>query len=148
MIKELQIVTDSSELARLEKESTAAAASSSISSSSPASALFPLYTVKFAFSPLWSHIIYVTFPRELVVFDMQYETTLFSTPLPRGCAKFLDVLPDPDNDFLYCAHIDGKLSIWQRKEYDIKLVSVLVFHLQSSMQLVVMLCFTFSVEWL
>lgn len=115
VIKELQIRTDCSELLRLEKELTAA---SSSSSSSPASALFPLYMVKFAFSPLWRHIIYVIFPRELVVFDLQYETTLFSASLPRSCAKFLDVVPDPDNELLYCAHLDGRVSIWRRKEYD------------------------------
>ncbi|KAL5769027.1 hypothetical protein ACOSQ2_015810 [Xanthoceras sorbifolium] len=110
VIKELQIPTDYTELLKLEKELSAS------SSSSPASALFPLYMVKFAFSPQWRHIIFVTFPRELVVFDLQYETTLFAASLPRGCAKFLDVLPDPDNELLYCAHLDGRLSIWRRKE--------------------------------
>ncbi|PPD69792.1 hypothetical protein GOBAR_DD33332 [Gossypium barbadense] len=53
---------------------------------------------------------------ELVVFDLKYETTLFSAPLPRGCAKFLDVLPDPNQELVYCAHLDGKISIWRRKE--------------------------------
>ncbi|KAK4853158.1 hypothetical protein QYF36_004671 [Acer negundo] len=110
VIKELQIRTDCTELLKLEKDLGAG------SSSSPASALFTLYMVKFAFSPQWKHIIFVTFPRELVVFDLKYETTLFAASLPRGCAKFLDVLPDPDNELLYCAHIDGRLSIWRRKE--------------------------------
>lgn len=112
-IKELRIKTDCTELLRLERE-----LSGGVSTSSPASGLFPLYTVKFTFSPQWRHIIFVTFPRELVVFDLQYETTLFAAALPRGCAKFLDVLADPNNDLLYCAHLDGKLSIWRRKEYD------------------------------
>ncbi|KAJ4708234.1 WD repeat-containing protein 11 [Melia azedarach] len=110
-IKELRIKTDCTELLRLERE-----LSGGVSTSSPASGLFPLYTVKFTFSPQWRHIIFVTFPRELVVFDLQYETTLFAAALPRGCAKFLDVLADPNNDLLYCAHLDGKLSIWRRKE--------------------------------
>jgi hypothetical protein len=69
-----------------------------------------------AFSPQWRNILFVTFPRELVVFDLKYETVLFSAALPRGCGKFLDVLPDPNNELLYCAHLDGKLSIWRRKE--------------------------------
>lgn len=72
--------------------------------------------VRFAFSPHWRHIVFVSFPRELVVFDMKYETALFTTALPRGCGKFLDVLPDPNKDLLYCAHLDGKLSTWRRKE--------------------------------
>ncbi|PON63192.1 Guanine nucleotide-binding protein, beta subunit [Parasponia andersonii] len=113
VIKELQIRTDCAELVKLERD---AANGGGSSSSSPASAVFPLYMVKFAFSPQWRHVLFVTFPKELVVFDLQYETVLFSTALPRGCGKFLDVLPDPNNGFLYCAHLDGKLSTWRRKE--------------------------------
>ena len=60
--------------------------------------------------------MFITFPRELVVFDLRYEASLFSSALPRGCGKFLDVLPDPNNELLYCAHLDGKLSTWRRKE--------------------------------
>ncbi|KAK6248375.1 hypothetical protein QUC31_019940 [Theobroma cacao] len=111
-LKELQIRTDCTELLKLEKD----AAAGGSSSSSPASAVFQLYAVRLAFSPLWKNVIYVTFPRELVVFDLKYETTLFSAALPRGCAKFLDVLPDPNQELVYCAHLDGKLSIWRRKE--------------------------------
>ncbi|XP_038696961.1 WD repeat-containing protein 11 isoform X2 [Tripterygium wilfordii] len=110
VVKEHEIRTDSTELQKLDRDAASA------SSSSPASAVFPLYMVRFAFSPHWRHIIYVTFPRELVVFDLQYETTLFVASLPRGCGKFLDVLPDPNNELLYCAHLDGRLSIWRRKE--------------------------------
>ncbi|KAJ8753225.1 hypothetical protein K2173_017829 [Erythroxylum novogranatense] len=105
-LKEFQIRTDFSELAKLEKDTAPA----------PASTLFPTYSVKFAFSPQWRHILFVTFPRELIVFDLKYETALFSASLPRGCGKFLDVLPDPNNELLHCAHLDGRLSIWQRKE--------------------------------
>lgn len=112
-IKELQIRTDCTEFLKLEKDAVAAGGSSS---SAPASAVFPLYAARLAFSPNWKHVIYVMFPRELVVFDLKYETTLFSAALPRGCAKFLDVLPDPNQELVYCAHLDGKLSIWRRKE--------------------------------
>ena len=109
VIKELRIGTDCTELLKLERDAASG-------SSSPASAMFPLYNAKFAFSPKWRHILFVTFPRELVVFDLQYETALFSTSLPRGCGKFLDVLPDPDSELLYCPHLDGRLSTWRRKE--------------------------------
>lgn len=108
VIKELRIGTDCTELLKLERDAAAG-------SSSPASAMFPLYNAKFAFSPQWRHILFVTFPRELVVFDLQYEAALFSTSLPRGCGKFLDVLPDPDSELLYCPHLDGRLSTWRRK---------------------------------
>ncbi|XP_010412480.1 PREDICTED: WD repeat-containing protein 11-like [Camelina sativa] len=108
VIQEMQIKTDFTELLRLERDGNS-------SSSSPASAAFPLYFARFAFSPHWKNILFVTFPRELLVFDLQYETPLSTTPLPRGCAKFLDVLPDPNNELLYCAHVDGRLSIWRQK---------------------------------
>lgn len=111
VIKHHQIRIDCNEFLKLERDAVAGG-----TSAAPASAVFPLYNARLAFSPLWKHIIYVTFPRELVVFDLQYETALFSSPLPRGCTKFLDVLPDPDQDLLYCAHLDGRLSIWGRKE--------------------------------
>ncbi|KAE8687454.1 WD repeat-containing protein 11-like isoform X2 [Hibiscus syriacus] len=117
-LKELQIPTDCTELLKLEKDAAAATAAggSSSSSDSPVSAVFPLYAVRLAFSPHWKNVIYVTFPKELVVFDLKYDTTLFSAALPRGCAKFLDVLPDPSQELVYCAHLDGKISIWRRKE--------------------------------
>ncbi|WJX95819.1 hypothetical protein P8452_77094 [Trifolium repens] len=108
VIKELQIRTDSSELIKLERDSTGAALV-------PASAAFPLYVARFAFSQHWRHILFVTFPRELAVFDLQYERVIFASALPRGCGKFLDVLPDPSNEWIYCAHVDGKLSTWRRK---------------------------------
>ncbi|XP_023633629.1 WD repeat-containing protein 11 isoform X2 [Capsella rubella] len=116
VIHEMQIKTDFSELLRLEREAAINGNSSSSPSSSPASAAFPLYFARFAFSPHWKNILFVTFPRELLVFDLQYETPLSTMPLPRGCAKFLDVLPDPNKELLYCAHVDGRLSIWRRKE--------------------------------
>ena len=114
MIKELQIRTDSSELVKLERDAAAAGGGGS-SAASPAAAAFPLYAARFAFSRQWRHILFVTFPREFIVFDLQYETVIFSSALPRGCGKFLDVLPDPNNEWVYCAHLDGKLSTWRRK---------------------------------
>ncbi|KAM7267760.1 hypothetical protein ACFE04_009926 [Oxalis oulophora] len=112
VIKELKIGTDFSEFLKLEKDAYNAGSGGS----GPASAMFPTFLAKFAFSPHWRHIVFITFPRELVVFDLQYETTLYSAALPRGCSKFLDVLPDPDKELVYCAHLNGKVSIWRRKE--------------------------------
>ncbi|XP_010247604.1 PREDICTED: WD repeat-containing protein 11-like [Nelumbo nucifera] len=112
VIKELHVPTfsDFRELHKVEKEG------GNNPATSPALAVFPLFIVRFSFSPQWRYILFVTFPKELVVFDLQYETSLASASLPRKCGKFLDVLPDPDNDWLYCAHLDGKISIWRRKE--------------------------------
>lgn len=50
------------------------------------------------------------------MFDLKYETALFSVGLPRGCGKFVDVVPDPNVELLYCIHLDGRLSTWRRKE--------------------------------
>ncbi|CAI0629290.1 unnamed protein product [Linum tenue] len=113
VVEVLRIPTDCTEFLKLERD---AASNGSSSSSTPAAAAFPRYSVKLTFSPQWRHILFVTFPRELVVFDLQYETALSNSSLPRGCSKFLDVLTDPNSDFLYCAHLDGKLSVWRRKE--------------------------------
>ncbi|VFQ77151.1 unnamed protein product [Cuscuta campestris] len=109
-LKELQIRTDASELQKLERDLTTG------STGAPALATFPKYVVRFSFSPHWKHILFVAFPRELVVFDLLYETELYSTGLPRGCGKLLEVLPDANIEVLYCVHLDGKLSTWQRKE--------------------------------
>ncbi|KAJ4872030.1 Transducin family protein / WD-40 repeat family protein [Raphanus sativus] len=111
--KEFHIQTDSTDLQKLERE---VLVSSSSSSSHSSTALFPFYSAKFSFSPHWKHIIFLTFPRELVVFDLQYEATLYVVALPREYAKFVDVLPDPSQEFLYCLHFDGRLSIWRRQE--------------------------------
>ncbi|KAM3762003.1 hypothetical protein ACB098_01G311700 [Castanea mollissima] len=118
VLKELHVPTDCSELQRLERDASASASGTGngSNSSAPASGMFPLYAVKFSFSPQWRYIVFITFPRELVVFDLRYEASLFSSALPRGCGKFLDVLPDPNNELIYCAHLDGKLSTWRRKE--------------------------------
>ncbi|KAL2228867.1 UNVERIFIED_CONTAM: WD repeat-containing protein 11 [Sesamum indicum] len=112
-LKELQIRTDASELQRLERDS-----SSGSNSGAPASVIFPNYVAKFAFSPHWKHVILVGFPRELLLFDLQYESVLFAAGLPRGCSKILEVLPDVNMEVFYCAHLDGKLSTWRRKEGD------------------------------
>ncbi|XP_043724935.1 WD repeat-containing protein 11-like isoform X2 [Telopea speciosissima] len=110
-IKEHRIptVSDSNELHKFERDAASG-------STAPALSVFPLFVARFSFSPQWKHILFVTFPKELVVFDLQYETSLSSSGLPRGYSKFLDVLPDPDNDVLYCAHLDGNLSTWKRKD--------------------------------
>lgn len=113
VIKEIQISTDSSELQKLERD---VAGAGNGGSSSPASAVFPLHIVRFAFSPHWRNIVFASFPKELIVFDLQYESSLFAAGLPRGCSKFCDVLPDLYNELLYCVHLDGKLSTWRRKE--------------------------------
>ncbi|KAL4574582.1 hypothetical protein LXL04_021416 [Taraxacum kok-saghyz] len=116
VLEELRIPTDVTELNRLEREVGIGVGSAGAVNNSPATATFPTYAVKLAFSPHWRHILYVTFPRELVVFDLQYETALSRSGLPRGCGKFLDVLPDPGTELVYCAHLDGRLSAWRRKE--------------------------------
>lgn len=103
------IRTDSTELAKLERDNGCS------STTSPASAVFPTYMAKCAFSRLWRHILFVTFPRELVVYDLQYETALMTVALPRG-GKFTDVMPDPNGELLYCVHLDGRVSTWKRKE--------------------------------
>lgn len=101
----------------MEKDSAAAGNGGSTSLSSlPAAAAFPNHVAKIAFSPRWRNVVYVSFPKEMVVFDLRYEAALFSTGLPRGSGKLAAVLPDPDSDLLYCAHFDGKLSTWRRKE--------------------------------
>ncbi|KAG1346198.1 hypothetical protein COCNU_06G000270 [Cocos nucifera] len=111
-IQEHQVsgIGDLSDLQKIEREAGGA------SPSSPALALFPLFFARLCFSPRWRHILLISFPKEFIVFDLQYGASLSSTPLPRGCGKFLDLVPDPDLDLLYCAHLDGKLSIWKRKE--------------------------------
>jgi WD repeat-containing protein 11 len=101
---------DVAELHKLEKELAAAPAPA------PALAAFPFFATRLCFSPLWRQILFLTFPRELIVFDLTYSTALSVTPLPRGLGKFSDVMADPDLDLLYCTHLDGKLSIWRRKE--------------------------------
>ncbi|CAH9089514.1 unnamed protein product [Cuscuta epithymum] len=108
--KELQIRTDTSELQKLERDLATG------STGAPALATFPKYIVRFSFSPHWKHILFVVFPRELVVFDLLYETALYSTVLHRSVGKFLGVLPDTNIEVLYCAHLDGKLSTWRRKQ--------------------------------
>ncbi|CAA3001063.1 WD repeat-containing 11 isoform X2 [Olea europaea subsp. europaea] len=107
--QEVQIRADTAELQRLERDSSG----SSTNNWAPALSVFHNYVVKFAFSPHWKHVILVGFPRELVVFDLQYQSGL-----PRGCGKFFEVLPDANTEVevLYCAHLDGKLSTWRRKE--------------------------------
>ncbi|KAM0031040.1 putative transcription factor WD40-like family [Helianthus debilis subsp. tardiflorus] len=49
-------------------------------------------------------------------FVTAYRSALFRAALPRGCGKFLDVLPDPSLEVVYCAHFDGRISAWRRKE--------------------------------
>ncbi|RWR73368.1 WD repeat-containing protein 11 [Cinnamomum micranthum f. kanehirae] len=97
------------DLQKLEKEAAA-------NPTFPVLAAFPTFFAKCGFSLQWRHVLFVIFPRELVVFDLQYGQVLASMALLRGSAKFMDVVLDPVCDLVYCAHLDGKLSIWKRKE--------------------------------
>ncbi|XP_078428005.1 transducin family protein / WD-40 repeat family protein isoform X2 [Wolffia australiana] len=112
VVREHQVDADVTEMDRMHKEM---ASSSSSSSSSPASAIFPLGLPRFCFSPRWRGILLVAFPREMIVFDALYGTSLLAHSNPRGCAKIIDILADPDEDLVYCLHRDGKLSLWKRK---------------------------------
>ncbi|KAG9156626.1 hypothetical protein Leryth_006611 [Lithospermum erythrorhizon] len=117
VLKEMQIPTDSGELQKLDRDRDRDGSSGG--DGVPASATFPTYVSKLAFAPHWKSIIYVVFPREMMVFDLKYEKVLFSVGLPRGCGKFLEVLPDSNLEgVLYCAHLDGKVSAWRRKGGD------------------------------
>ncbi|MQL84597.1 hypothetical protein Taro_017099 [Colocasia esculenta] len=115
-LKEHQVpgaVGDLAELQRIERE---ALSSGTASASAPAFAVFPHPLVRFCFSRLWRHILLVTFPREMILFDLQYGTSLSCMSMPRGCGKIMDVIADPDEDLAYCVHLDGKLSTWKRKK--------------------------------
>eukprot|EP00250_Pteridium_aquilinum_P015429 c22572_g1_i1 orf=475-4656(+) len=71
--------------------------------------------IKCLFSNTSRGILYIMFPRELFVFDLQFGTVLSNAGLPRGCGKFLDLVAVVDGDVLYCVHTDGKLTAWKRK---------------------------------
>jgi WD40 repeat protein len=83
------------------------------------------------FSTTSRGILYITFPRELFVFDLRFGAVLSNSGLPRGCSRFLDLVANADGDVLYCAHADGKLTAWLRKQW-VLLVNLLklssVFH--------------------
>ncbi|KAH7442491.1 hypothetical protein KP509_03G091500 [Ceratopteris richardii] len=59
-------------------------------------------------------ILFIMFPREFFVFDLQFGTMLSSSGLPRGCGKLLELIA-VDGDILYCAHMDGRLTVWRKK---------------------------------
>ncbi|KAL3689312.1 hypothetical protein R1sor_015621 [Riccia sorocarpa] len=90
--------------------------SGSTSAGAPALAAFPGATAKAMFSPRTRSLIYLAYSREIVVFDLNFGMTLGTTPMPRGVGKLQDVLAIADHEILYCAHQDGKLSAWVKKE--------------------------------
>lgn len=90
--------------------------SGSSSAGAPALAAIPGVIVRAMFSPRSRGLLYLIYTREIVVFDSNFGTALASTPLPRGVGNLLDILAVADGDILYCAHQDGKLSAWTKKE--------------------------------
>lgn len=82
----------------------------------PALALSPGNNTKCLFSPTSRGILYIMFPREIFVFDLQFGNPLSNVGLPRGCGKLLDLVAVVDGEILYCAHVDGKLTAWKKKE--------------------------------
>ncbi|CAM6125774.1 unnamed protein product [Calypogeia fissa] len=96
------------------KDSGFSAGSSSVGA--PAMAANPGVIARAMFSPRTRGLLYLIYTREIVVFDSNFGMALASTPLPRGIGKLLDVVAVADGDILYCAHQDGKLSAWTKRE--------------------------------
>lgn len=90
--------------------------SGSTSAGAPALASAPGTIVRCLYSTRNRGLLYVMVPREIVVFDLAFGMPLGSTALTRGSSKFLELLAVVDGDILYCAHQDGKVSAWQRRE--------------------------------
>ncbi|KAL2631416.1 hypothetical protein R1flu_016102 [Riccia fluitans] len=93
-----------------------APSSASTSAGAPALAAYPGAVAKAMFSPRTRSLLYLVYSREIIVFDLNFGMTLGTTPMPRGVGKLQDVLAVADHDILYCAHQDGKLSVWVKKE--------------------------------
>ncbi|XP_024388450.1 uncharacterized protein [Physcomitrium patens] len=100
----------------VEKTRDGTSSSGSSSSGTPALAFAPGVIVRCLYSRTRRGLLYVMMPREIVVFDLAFGMPLATTSLPRGCSKLLDLLACADGDVLYCAHQDGKVSAWRRKE--------------------------------
>lgn len=70
--------------------------------------------------------------RELIVFDVEYGQPAASTPLPGSMPAFDTIIgsyghavasvgaDEPGIDAIYCAHVDGSVSLWQRVENSLK----------------------------
>lgn len=101
----------------VEKTKDGAPSSGSTSSGAPALASAPGVIVRCLYSRTRRGLVYVMTPREIVVVDLAFGMPLASTSLPRSCSKLLDLLACTDGDILYCAHQDGKVTAWRRKEY-------------------------------
>ncbi|MCO5554087.1 hypothetical protein L7F22_007613 [Adiantum nelumboides] len=70
--------------------------------------------IKCLFSTNSRGIMYIMFPREFFVFDLEFGTMLSNAGLPRGCGKLLELVA-VEGDVLYCAHKDGRLTAWRKK---------------------------------
>lgn len=100
----------------VEKSKDGSVTSGSSSSGAPALASSPGIIVRCMYSRTRRGLVYVMMPREIVIFDLAFGMPLATTSLPPGCSKLLDLLTCIDGDVLYCAHQDGKVSAWRRKE--------------------------------
>jgi hypothetical protein len=86
-------------------------------------------------------ILLLLLQRELIAFDLEYGQPVASTSLPSGLPAFDSVLGsfghsiagvsprEAGIDALYCSHVDGSVSTWQRKE------GTLVYSLKSHVPL-------------
>lgn len=96
--------------------SSGGSSSGSSSAGAPALASAPGVYVRCLFSERTKGLLYIMHPREIIVFDLHFFLPLGSTGMPRGCGKLLDLFALVDDEIIYCAHIDGKISAWRRKE--------------------------------
>ncbi|KAJ7557212.1 hypothetical protein O6H91_05G117000 [Diphasiastrum complanatum] len=90
--------------------------SGSASVGAPALASSPGVFARSLFSIKTRGLLFVMLSREIIVFDLQFGTALSSVNLPRGCGKLLELVAIDNGNILFCAHVDGKLSAWKRKD--------------------------------
>ena len=63
------------------------------------------------FSQSYRHHLFVVYPREVLILDIENKLTMGSIVIERNAAALLQIMPSRQRDILYCLHENGCVSV-------------------------------------
>ena len=79
--------------------------------------------LQMCYSPACRHHLFLVYPREILLLDLQVHQTVGVIYLERNCSPFQQIIACRQRDILYCLHENGCISVRIRRKYQLNDIS-------------------------